>query len=196
MIPILLALHFGQFIPEIEIQLRKLLKSSLLVLLSCLYTANFASAKNLTNFKLTPDVVFHADHFYEINLKKNREFSNKIRGSFLGWDGSDLIDRSVAPPRRYTLAQIESLREYTGRTKGRQTLKGLGIGTLVGGIFGAVAGSFSNDDCSDAGDVGDCEALNDAGPFLGAVVLGLVGAGVGTVVGTALPKKERIIYVP
>ena len=170
---------------------------SILTALIFFFATNLAIAKNLSIFKLTPDLVFHSDHLYEINLKTSREFSEKIRGSFLGWDGQDLIDRSVTPPRRIPLTQIDALREYTGKTKGRHTGKGALIGTAAGlglGLSGSVAALST--DCSTHEEPDDCEAMADAFAVLTPVVLTAAGALVGTVIGTAIPKKERITYVP
>jgi hypothetical protein len=171
---------------------------SFLITLNLLFITSGVAATNLSTFKLTPELIFHTDHLYEINLKKNREFSDKIRGSFLGWDGQDLLDRSVTPPRRYPLAEIESVREYTGRMKGHQTGKGLGIGALTGvglGLAGSIF-ALSADDCSTHEDPGECEGLAGAIAIITPVILTAVGAAVGAVVGTAIPKKERITYVP
>lgn len=170
---------------------------SLLIALNLLFITSGVSAKKLSTFKLTPDLVFHTDHLYEINLKQSQKLPDKIRGSFLGWDGSDLINRSV-PPRRYPLAEIKSVREYTGRTKGRQTGKGAGIGALAGvglGLTGSVV-VLSADDCSTHEDPGECEGLAGVAAIITPVILTAVGAIIGTVVGTAIPKKEKITYVP
>jgi hypothetical protein len=90
-------------------------------------------------------------------------------------------------------AELVSVPDSARQRVGYQHWRGAGIGTVVGGIVGALAGAvLVTDRCSDCGE--------QWSPGRGALVLGLLGAGTGGVVGfmagLSSPKYEWVPSKP
>lgn len=80
--------------------------------------------------------------------------------------------------------------------KGSHWLEGMGIGAAAGLGTSILILSLTKTDCSDADDVGDCQALASLGKIAFGALGVALGSAVGAGVGAAIPNKVRLTVSP
>ena len=112
---------------------------------------------------------------------------SRVVGRWVGQSSATLsLSASAAGVREFPRGTVERVEVSRGRARGRGALRGAGLGLLAGAAVGAWWGAAVISEGNDCYQV----CSRGAGAVVGAVLLGVPGAVIGTVAGT-LTAGER-----
>lgn len=137
---------------------------------------------------------FQPNYRYEIKFRNGATL--KAKGSQLQGYGNTILVSNAAgqPTGRYHANDIVTITGTSDKRHGSYALPGMGIGAAALGLPLGIGFALTN--CDDSGDKSDCEAIRGIGILAGGVGGALVGAGIGALIGYAIPKKAKVTITP